>query len=189
MNFSAVILAGGQSTRMGQDKAFLKLGGQSLLGRQIDAFVAAGADDILISGRRDADYSVFGRRVLYDQFSNVGPLAGIHTAMKGSNRPLMLVLAVDMPEVNATFLRSLLLASAAEKGVIPRAGGHVEPLAAIYPRAAMPIIEQMISQQNYAVRQFADACVRYGLATHSNMAADTGQRFTNLNSSADLMLA
>ena len=189
MNFSAVILAGGQSTRMGRDKAFLKLGGQTLLGRQIDAFAAAGADDILISGRRDADYSAFGHRVLYDQFSNAGPLAGIHTAMKNSNRPLMFVLAVDMPEMNAMFLRSLLLASAGEKGVVPRVGERVEPLAAIYPRAAMPIIEQMISQQNFAVRQFADACVRYGLATQSNVPAGLGRRFTNLNSSADLMLA
>src|SRR6266566_3753822 len=59
MNFSAVILAGGKSSRMGRDKAFIKVGGQPLLARQIQLAQTVGAKEIFISGREDVDYSNF----------------------------------------------------------------------------------------------------------------------------------
>lgn len=186
MNFSAVILAGGKSSRMGRDKAFLEIGGRTLLGRQIDTLVAAGAEDILISGRTDVDYSACGYRVLTDEFPHAGPLAGIHAALKNSKRPLTLVLAVDLPEMNAMFLRSLLMA-ATDRGVIPRVDGQVEPLAAVYPHAALALARQMILQNNFAVRSFTDACVQAGLATYEEVSADFARLFKNLNSPEDLI--
>ncbi len=184
MNFSAVILAGGKSSRMGRDKAFLEIGGRTLLHRQIDTLVAAGANDILISGRADVDYSAFGCRVLTDQFPETGPLAGIHAALKDSQQALTLVLAVDLPEMNEMFLRSLLMA-ATDRGVIPHVTGQVEPLAAVYPHSALPIAEQMILQQNFSVRAFAAACVQAGLATYEEVSVEFARLFKNLNSPAD----
>ncbi len=185
MNFSAVILAGGNSSRMGRDKAFLEIDGRTLLDHQIDTLVAAGAEDILISGRAGVDYSMFGCHVLTDEFPETGPLAGIHAALKNSKRALTLVLAVDLPEMNAMFLRSLLMA-ATDRGVIPRVAGQVEPLAAVYPRPALPIAEQMIWQKNFSARAFADACVQAGLATYEDVSADFARLFKNLNSPADV---
>ncbi|HEY5345385.1 MAG TPA: NTP transferase domain-containing protein, partial [Verrucomicrobiae bacterium] len=59
MNFSAVILAGGKSSRMGRDKAFLEIGGTTLLARQIGLARELGAAEIFISGRAETDYSKF----------------------------------------------------------------------------------------------------------------------------------
>lgn len=186
MNFGAVILAGGQSSRMGRDKAFLEIGGRTLLDRQIDTLVAAGAEEISISGRPGVDYSAFGCRVLHDEFPGAGPLAGIHAALKNSKRTHTLVLAVDLPEMNAMFLRSLLMAATADRGVIPRVAGQVEPLAAVYPRTALVLASQMILQKNFAVRSFTDACVQAGLATYEEVSAEFARLFKNLNSPEDM---
>ena len=66
MNFGAVILAGGKSSRMGRDKAFLEIGGPSLLARQISLVRDIGAAEIFISGRKGVNYSGFNCCVLTD---------------------------------------------------------------------------------------------------------------------------
>ena len=65
---------------------------------------AAGAAEVFISGRADTDYSAFGCRVLKDQFPDAGPLAGIEAALAVATNPLLLVLAVDLPEMRPDFL-------------------------------------------------------------------------------------
>ena len=88
MNFSAVILAGGKSSRMGRDKAFLSISGKTMLARQIETVRAAGAAEIFISGRAETNYSEFGCRVLVDKFHNAGPLAGIEAALAAATQSI-----------------------------------------------------------------------------------------------------
>ncbi len=184
MNFSAVILAGGKSSRMGRDKAFLAIGGQTLLARQIETVRAAGATEILISGRADADYSAFGCRVLKDNFRDAGPLAGIEAALAVTIHPLLLVVAVDLPAMNAMFLRGLPMAAAAGKGGVPRVNGCVEPLAALYPQTAAAIAATMLREGRLAARDFASACVAAELAEFNDFPDAFARLFRNLNSPA-----
>src|SRR6516165_9757616 len=81
MNLSAVVLAGGKSSRMGRDKARLEIGGQPSLARQIQLVKEIGAGEVFISGRAGKNYEEFGCRVLFDQFRDAGPLAGIERAV------------------------------------------------------------------------------------------------------------
>ncbi len=129
MNFSAVILAGGKSSRIGRDKAWLEAGGQTLLVRQIGLAMEIGAAEIFISGRPEVDYSAFGRRVLVDQFSDSGPLGGIERAFAEMTSPSLLVLAVDLPEMSADLLRRLAAGAAESFGAIPMLASGMEPLA------------------------------------------------------------
>src|SRR5689334_16745960 len=101
MKFSAVILAGGQSRRMGSDKAWLKFDGKTLLERQVELAQKVGASEILISGRSNSDYSRFGLQVLHDRIPESGPLGGIERALDAASQPLLLVLAVDMAKMKA----------------------------------------------------------------------------------------
>lgn len=183
MSFSAVILAGGKSSRMGRDKAFLELDGKPLLARQIQTVREAGAGEVFISGREDMDYSEPGCRVLADQFSGAGPLAGIHAGLNAATTPLLLVLAVDLVEMDSTFLREL---TQAGTGVIPRVAGKIEPLAAAYPGKGASLAELMLREGKFAVRDFAGACVQAGLAKFADFPVTTSSRFHNLNSPADL---
>jgi molybdopterin-guanine dinucleotide biosynthesis protein A len=189
MNFSAVILAGGKSSRMGRDKAFLETGGQTLLARQIELARDAGAVEIFISGRADADYSASGCCVLLDRFPNAGPLAGIERALDASISPLLLVLAVDLPGMNAEFLRTLAAGSREALGAIPRMNGKIEPLAAFYPKSVQPLAETLLHAKHNAVMFFADRCVQSGLARFAELPASAAKYFLNWNFPTDLAAA
>jgi molybdopterin-guanine dinucleotide biosynthesis protein A len=186
MNFSAVILAGGKSRRMGRDKAWLEIGGQPLLARQIATVRAAGAMEVFISGRANVDYSVFGCQVLQDRFPDAGPLAGIEAALAAATHPLLLVLAVDLPEMPPQFLRWLTAGCAESSGLIPCLNGRIEPLAAVYPRSAHTLAAMQIRNDDKAVRAFAERCEQAGLVRFAAVPSDNARWFANWNSPADL---
>ena len=186
MNFSAVILAGGKSSRMGRDKAFLDIGGQTLLARQIKLASETGAAEVFISGHTNADYSAFCCRVLHDQFAAAGPLAGIERVLTAATSPLLLVLAVDLPEMNVEFLRRLAAHCANGSGAIPRVMENIEPLAAYYPKAAQPLAETLLCAGKKAVAGFAEQCGRAGLARFVDLTAGDARYFANMNTPADV---
>jgi molybdopterin-guanine dinucleotide biosynthesis protein A len=189
MTFSAVILAGGRSSRMGRDKAFLEFRGESLLSRQISLALETGASEVFISGRPDVDYSAFKCPVLLDELSNLGPIAGIASALRTTNHPLLLVLAVDMPHLTASFLRQLLSECRDEMGAVPISGETVEPLAAFYPKSACGLVNQLVADARPSVipgpREFAKCCVDSGLARFVMLQSDQSTLFKSLNSPAD----
>ena len=186
MNFSAVILAGGKSSRMGRDKAFLEIDGQTLLARQIETVRAAGATEVFISGRAGTDYSAFDGRVITDHFPDAGPLAGIEAALAATSNPVLLVLAVDMPGMTLDLLHRLVAFCTATTGAIPRVNGVTEPLAAIYPKTARAAAEKMLGRQSFAVKDFAALCVQSGLAFFVDLPAADSASFKNCNLPADL---
>ena len=185
MTFSAVILAGGKSLRMGCDKAFLEIGGQTLLARQIQLVREIGAEEIFISGRTGVDYSTFGCRVLEDKFPDAGPLAGIEQALDATSSPLLLVLAVDLPGMSAEFLRQLAAGCRECRGAVPRVNGNLEPLGALYPKAALSIASALLNQNSFAVKNFAARCEPAALVSFIDLPATSGKLFLNWNSPGD----
>lgn len=147
MNFSAVILAGGQSSRMGRDKATVELGGRTLLARQIALARSVGATEIFISGRSGVKYEFPGTRVVTDRFLNAGPLAGIERALAEMITPQLLVLAVDMPRLTVELVHKLAQSCGIECGVVPEIRGRIEPLAAFYPQQAQDIAVRMLAEE------------------------------------------
>ena len=191
MNFSAIILAGGKSSRMGRDKAWLEVGGKTLLERQIELARVVGAKEVFVSGRVGMDYAACDCVVLTDHFQNAGPLAGIERGLSATTTPLLLVLAVDMPRLEVGFLRKLITASADGCGVIPQLNEHIEPLVAIYPKAALRQAADLLSRAQIGNRtpgptDFARDCVREKLARLVPVAAAEAHYFTNLNAPEDL---
>jgi molybdenum cofactor guanylyltransferase len=196
MKFSAVILAGGKASRMGRDKAWLEIDGQSLLARQIQLVREAGAQEAFISGRANTDYTRFGCRVLHDRLVDAGPLGGIESALAASSSSLLLVLAVDMPKMQAVLLRELASRCSENAGAVPRVNGSIEPLAAFYPRSAVGLIAELFSASEKSqirressstpvksprMTQFAEECVRRGLAEFVEITGSATQLFTNWN--------
>jgi molybdenum cofactor guanylyltransferase len=188
MTFDAVILTGGKSSRMGRDKAFLECDGQPLLARQIALARTVGADKVFISGRAGADYSAFDCRVLEDRFAEAGPLAGIERALSESSSPLILVLAVDMPNMTAAFLRRLANECTETTGIVSRIEGRIEPLASIYPKASTGLIAEFLrsSATSRSARSFANRCVEGGLARFVDLPASETPILANWNSPTDL---
>jgi molybdenum cofactor guanylyltransferase len=186
VNFSAVILAGGKSSRMGRDKAWLEVDGRPLLARQIQLARESGAAEVFISGRADTDYAAFGCRVLWDKFGGAGPLAGIERALDAAMSPLLLVLAVDLPEMSVEFLRRLGAGCAENFGAIPRVNENIEPLAAFYPKISHSPAEALLCNRRNAVATFAEHCVQSGLARFVELPAAGSRHFANWNAPVDL---
>jgi len=186
MNFSAVILAGGKSSRMGCDKAFVELDGQTLIARQIQLVRDVGATEVFISGRTGVDYSRYGGRVLEDRFQGAGPLAGIQSALEAVTSSLLLVLAVDLPCMSADFLRKLAGNCVENAGAVPRVNGNVEPLAAFYPKAVLPLATFLLGQNSFAVRNFTQLCEQAGFITLTDLPESAASLFLNCNSPDEL---
>ncbi len=184
--FDAVILAGGDSTRMGRDKAGLEVEGRPLLARQIDLVRGLGPDEVFISGRREGDYHAFGCPVVRDAEAGVGPLAGLAAAWEASRAPLLLVLAVDLPRMNRTVLASLLAACSAERGAVARVAGRVEPLVAVYPRAAAARVRELLAAGRRAAGELAARCAQAGLVGWVDLPAAQAAAFLNWNRPEDL---
>ena len=173
---------------MGCDKAWLPLDGQPLLARQIALVRELAPADLFISGRADTDYTSLGCPVLTDEFADAGPLAGIAAGLKATSAPLVLVLAVDMPDMTSATLRQLLRQCTSGTGVVLRVNRRLEPLAAFYPKAAAPLAVDLLRRQLRAVRTFAEQCKQAGLVALHDVEATDWKCFANWNSPADLPL-
>ncbi len=147
---SAYLLAGGQSTRMGQDKAMLKLAGRPLLVHMLEKLRALGFSPEIAGSR--ADLLPFGP-VLGDLHPGCGPLAGIEAALASSETELNLFVPVDLPLLPAAVLE-LLLDRAAITGALatlPSVGGLPQPLCAVYHRDLLPALRTSLENGGYKV--------------------------------------
>ncbi len=181
MKFSAVILAGGQSRRMGCDKAFLDWRGQPLLAHQIQTVRALGPEEVFISGRPGVDYGLFGCPILHDEFQDRGPLAGIAQALQAAHTPLLLVLAVDLPAMEPAYLRRLLAHCAETVGAVPQQDDHLDPLAAFYPKASHHLALDLLTWASPAVTGFAHLCAETRLVNLHPVTAGDARFFANWN--------
>ncbi len=144
------ILAGGLSTRMGQDKALLRLGNRTLLEHAIVVAKAATGDVRLVGDR--SRLSAFGT-VIEDVYKGCGPLGGIHAALRSSSTELNLILAVDTPFLKPQFLSALLVKAndSPAVAVVPRIGGKFEPLCTVYRRRFADAAEAALTMGKYKI--------------------------------------
>ena len=134
---NAFILAGGQSTRMGRDKALLELGGHPLIEHALGKLRALGFSPRIVGARSDLAALA---TVVPDNFPHTGPLGGIEAALAASNTEQNLFLPVDLPWLPAEFLRWLIERAENTNALaaVPRLQGRPQPLCAVYSKALLP---------------------------------------------------
>jgi molybdopterin-guanine dinucleotide biosynthesis protein A len=188
--FAAAVLAGGESSRFGRDKAFARWKGRRLLDRQLDLLRGLGPAQLLISGRPEADYAAAGATVVLDAVPGLGPLGGRAALLGASPAPQERKLAVDLPAMTRGFLQSLLTRRAPGVGVVPRlrlAGRPGwEPLAAVYPREILPVVRRHLARRELALHRLVQAGVVAGLLVECPVPAASRAAFRNVNTPADL---
>ncbi len=151
-----VILAGGRSLRMGQDKALLEIDGRTMLAR-LAGQLAEVADEIVISSNDAARFPALGFPVIPDVYAGQGPLAGLHAAMGSTSRTLVLLLACDLPCIRSPLLASLIALAPGFDAVIPRTtDGAAQPLCAVYRRTCFPSIEAALVRHSNRMTGFLE---------------------------------
>jgi molybdenum cofactor guanylyltransferase len=178
---TAFVLAGGKSTRMGKDKAFLEFRGRILLARAVELAAGAGQEVRIVGDPRK--FAAFGK-VIEDIYRERGPLAGIHAALNSSATELNLMLAVDLPFVQPDFLKYLISVARETKALVtvPRAGDGLQPLCGVYRREFAQVAEQSLARgKNKIDALFAEVETRIVGPEEISHAGFSGQVFRNLN--------
>jgi molybdenum cofactor guanylyltransferase len=140
----AIILAGGQSSRMGFNKALLDFNGKPLIHVLVERILPV-TDHILISSNDDSCYRFLNIPVVPDQYRGQGPLAGLHAAMHRDICTDYLVLACDLPNLQTPFLNRLISFVKGFDAAIPRTSdGLAHPLCAVYRRTCLPSVEKAL---------------------------------------------
>ena len=173
------LLAGGQSSRMGSDKALLTLGGRSLVERGLQTLGTVCAEVAILSSNPELE--LFGR-LIPDALPGCGPLGGIVAALESSEFAWNLVLAVDVPFLPVAALKMLLFAAATSQSmaVIPEVGGQPQPLCALYAKAAAPVLRKELEAGHWKVTAAIKAAGEVTFAPFHR-----AEWFRNLNTPAD----
>ena len=182
---SAIVLAGGFSSRMGMDKGLIQFRGKPMIQRSLE-IVSEVADDIIIIANKEG-YEQFGYPVQRDILKEKGPIGGIHSGLTHSNTAHNLVLACDLPMLNADFLQYLLdQCSEEDLIVVPRHGDQLEPLCAIYHRDCLLLIEKAATSSDLSLHGFIQCNTVKFIDIDENMPYYSPYLFRNVNTIEDL---
>ena len=185
--FTAVLLAGGKSTRMGRAKAGVLIDGEPLWQRQLATLRATAPHELFISGKPDGPYAGAGIEIVSDITPDCGPLAGVEAALCRASHPLVLVIAIDLPAMTADFLSALVRAAAASgTGCVTRDDRWFEPLAAVYPRACLPLAAECLRGEDRSMQHFVRLAVEQRFMRVRDLSDSERALFRNVNRPAEL---
>lgn len=149
---SGLVLAGGQSRRMGTDKAVMVRDGERLVDRAVRELTTV-CDEVLLAPGQHRALHVLGTRPVADAEAGVGPLGGLIGGLEAAGNPLVAVLAVDHPDASAEVLVALAAVWDGEAAVVPEVDGQVQPLHAVWSREAAADLRRLLAAGDRSLRQ------------------------------------
>lgn len=185
MTLSAVLLAGGESRRMGRDKATIVCGGEPLWQRQIELLRGLQPEKIFVSARAEPSWLPLDTELLLDEPPSRGPLSGLTRALERMQTSHLVVLAVDMPFMSGEQLRALWSLAAIGRGVLPMIGKRAEPLAAIYPREARSDFSAALASDDFSLQRLARNLVTANLVQMFSVPEKDEHLYRSVNAPGD----
>jgi len=187
---SGIILAGGQSRRMGRDKALIDFQGRPIIVQAMAALRELTDDLVVVSNRSDVYGPLgapWGAHVAADYDPPCGPLGGIAAGLQAMEAELAIVVACDMPFLEVRLLRWLIDQVDGYDAVVPRTGDEYEPLHAVYRRTcANPIVQRLEQGDRRVISFFADVRVHAIEEAAWRVIDPAGRSMVNLNTPGDL---
>jgi len=178
------VQAGGESRRMGQDKALMPFLGRPLIQRVVDRLSPI-ADEVIVTTNTPDDYRFLGLPLFPDLKPGRGALGGLYTALSSATCEIVAVVACDMPFASPKLIQaaSRLLVEEGADVVIPDSGGGLEPMHAVYRReTCIPAIESAIEADRWKlISWFPDVEVRILQPDEVKSHDPSGLAFWNLN--------
>jgi molybdopterin-guanine dinucleotide biosynthesis protein A len=151
---TVAIQAGGKSSRMGRDKALIRLAGRPLIEHVLSQVQGLGEETIITTNTPDR-LAYLGLRMASDQSPVGGALQGLRTALRAASHPRVLVVACDMPFLRRPLLEHLLHLSQEDADVVvPKNGRFYEPLHAVYQTRVLPEIEASLEAGRFRLDSF-----------------------------------
>lgn len=180
MKITAIILAGGNSTRMGEDKGLMALDGKPMIQHVID--VAKGVVDDIIIVANNEDYSRFSYPVFKDEVKGKGPLGGLYTGLLHSDTQMNLVLSCDVPYINASLLNLVISHAKGFDVTIPQKDEQTHQLIGVFSKNCLMTFKNAIDDDRLKLTTtFKELNLKIVDATHFSQ-----RLFVNLNSKDDI---
>lgn len=192
-DFSLAIMAGGKSSRMGRDKSFVQVGGQTIIERVLQRTANLGQAETILITNQPGDYAHLGLPMVSDVIEDKGSLGGIYTAITHSQQEYTLVIACDMPFVSAPLLKymlSFINENHQYDVIVPRVDGYPQGLHAIYRKTCLePIRERVEANQLKVIGFYEDMAMRYLDETEYQTYDADKAAFININTPEELQKA
>lgn len=186
-NVTGIILAGGQSRRMGRNKALIEIGGRKCI-EHVLAAVQQICDEVMIIANT-ADFEYLGVNVYQDRIQGCGPLGGIYTGLSMSQTERNLVVACDLPCVTPELLRYLCDVNVQSEIVLPRHDGRLEPLCAVYSKQCAQKFAGFVAKGQLRMEEAVKRCNATEMPISSAQEFYQPSLFFNLNSLSELKVA
>ncbi len=191
IDVTGVLLAGGNSRRMGEDKRYLVVGEQTLLERGL-AVLRSIFQEVLVVIAQDSLPLKVAARVVRDLVPDCGSLGGLYTGLTQATTPYIFVVACDMPFLDPAVITQFTSRRASADIVIAKLAARLHPMHALYGKGCLPVLEQMIRTRQLKIQEMlshASLHVRYVTDADLLTIDPSGRSFQNVNTPADLEVA
>jgi molybdenum cofactor guanylyltransferase len=188
MTFSAVLLAGGESRRMGTDKATFLFRGKPLWQVQLETLRKLRPAEIFLSARTDPSWRPDDVQFIADIPPLCGPLSGIAASLAKIHTAHLLALAIDIPFMTENYLRSICDAIEPGRGVVAKIDNRAEPLAAVYPREAEIEFRTALAGTDFSLQNVVRHLVTSGKLLEISVTEQERRLFRNVNNVSDVTL-
>lgn len=188
-DMTSIILAGGSSSRLGDNKALQAVRGKSLVQWVVDRLAIVSSEIIVATadGQGIPCSSTVPMKTVADIHPGKGALVGIHSGLTASSSSSTIVVACDMPFLNVGLLRYMIEARGDYDVAVPRIGHMVEPLCAVYSRNCLVPIRRLLQQNELRIlKLFSMVSVRYIEENEIDRFDPEHLSFFNVNTAADL---
>ncbi|HEU4772182.1 MAG TPA: molybdenum cofactor guanylyltransferase [Candidatus Udaeobacter sp.] len=185
-DFSAVLLAGGESRRMGVDKATFLFRAKPLWQVQIETLRKLRPAEIFVSARTDPSWRPDDVQFIADSPPSCGPLSGLAASLVKIHTAHLLALAIDMPFMTENYLLSMCDAIEPGRGVVAKIDNRAEPLAAVYPREAEIDFRIALEGTDLSLQNIVRHLLRSGKLLEISVTKQERGLFRNVNNASDV---
>jgi len=185
MGISGIILAGGRSVRMGQDKTLMTFNNETLVEHTIKEMKKI-ADEIIIASNDTNKYNLPGLIEIPDIYPGMGPLGGMHAGLIKAKNDYAFVVSCDMPLFSSKLASFLLEQRAGYDVVVPEIGEYLEPLCAVYSKRCIKAIEKCLRTDiRKVIKFYPDVKVLKVSKSELSNVGEAETLFFNLNTPED----
>jgi molybdopterin-guanine dinucleotide biosynthesis protein A len=188
---TGVLLAGGKSRRMGEDKRYLVVGEQTLLERGL-VVLRSIFQEVLVVIAQDSPPLDVAARVVRDLVPDCGSLGGLYTGLTQATAPCIFVIACDMPFLDQAVIAQFTSRRATADIVMAKLAARLHPMHALYGKRCLPALEQMIRARQLKIQEMVShASLRVRYVTEADLLTldPSGRSFQIVNTPADLEVA
>jgi molybdenum cofactor guanylyltransferase len=156
MQATLLVLAGGESRRMGRPKAWIEVGDTVLLRYVVERLAPAFSEVVVSFGEPEQMEQLVPYRVVFDRKRAAGPLAGLEAGLLAARHDVLFAVACDMPYVSRSTAEIAVAAASSCDAAIPRHDGLFEPVCGAYRKTALPAIVRALDAGNYTAHDVVE---------------------------------